>query len=202
MSRLLAGLPVEVLGRMRTNRVMRKPVPAPWISPPRGGRPSKRSKEFRFTKPEIWGEPDAATTQVTDRYGTARAMAWDRIRPRLTTRSAWIDHTGELPVIEGTLIASKSTPSPAAEIHCDSGCGRRPHPALAHPGPGPPRVSEPPPAPALSGAYTETLNTRTRKATRIQESPPHGPLWRREDDQTPRECHRARQPQRLKHKLS
>lgn len=42
--------------------------------------------------------------QVTDRYGTARAMAWDRIRPRLTIRSAWIDHTGELPVIEGTLI--------------------------------------------------------------------------------------------------
>ncbi|MGW9118426.1 hypothetical protein ACWGRV_17635 [Streptomyces sp. NPDC055663] len=42
--------------------------------------------------------------QVTDRYGTARAMAWDRIRPRLTTRSVWIDHTGELPVIEGTLI--------------------------------------------------------------------------------------------------
>ncbi len=31
-------------------------------------------------------------------------MAWDRIHPRLTTRSAWIDHTGELPIIEGTLI--------------------------------------------------------------------------------------------------
>jgi hypothetical protein len=50
------------------------------------------------------GEPDAATTQVTDRYGTARAMAWDRIHLRLTARSAWIDHTGELPIIEGTLI--------------------------------------------------------------------------------------------------
>ncbi|TQJ47022.1 DDE superfamily endonuclease [Streptomyces sp. SLBN-115] len=47
---------------------------------------------------------DATTTRVTDRYGTARAMAWDRIHPRLTTRSAWIDHTGELPIIEGTLI--------------------------------------------------------------------------------------------------
>lgn len=54
--------------------------------------------------PETWGEPDAATVQVTDRYGTARAMAWDRIHPRLTTRSAWIDHTGDLPIIEGTLI--------------------------------------------------------------------------------------------------
>ncbi|WUV39448.1 transposase [Streptomyces sp. NBC_01483] len=104
MSRPLAGLPVEVLGRIRTDRVMRKPVPVPWVSPPQGGRPPKHGKEFRFAKPETWGEPDAATTQVTDRYGTARAMAWDRIHPRLTTRSAWIDHASELPVIEGTLI--------------------------------------------------------------------------------------------------
>lgn len=71
---------------------------------PQGGRPPKHGKEFRFAKPETWGELDAATVQVTDRYGTARAMAWDRIHPRLTTRSAWIDHTSELPVIEGTLI--------------------------------------------------------------------------------------------------
>jgi hypothetical protein len=41
--------------------------------------------------------------QVTDRYRTAQAMAWDRIHPRLTIRSAWIDNDGELPVIEGTL---------------------------------------------------------------------------------------------------
>jgi hypothetical protein len=73
-------------------------------SPPQGGRPPRHGKEFHFAKPDAWGEPDAATVQVTDRYGTARAMAWDRIHPRLTTRSAWIDHTGELPVIEGTLI--------------------------------------------------------------------------------------------------
>ncbi|OIJ85383.1 transposase [Streptomyces sp. MUSC 14] len=104
MAHLLAGLPVEVLGRMRSDRVMRKPVPVPWISPPQGGRPPKHGKEFRFAKPDTWGEPDTATTQVTDRYGTARAMAWDRIHPRLTTRSAWIDHTGELPILEGTLI--------------------------------------------------------------------------------------------------
>nr|WP_258320951.1 MULTISPECIES: hypothetical protein [unclassified Streptomyces] len=32
-------------------------------------------------RPETWGEPDAVTTQVTDRYGTTRAMAWDRIHP-------------------------------------------------------------------------------------------------------------------------
>ncbi len=48
MAYLLEGLPVEVLGRMRTDRVMRKPVPVPWISPPQGGRPPKHGKEFRF----------------------------------------------------------------------------------------------------------------------------------------------------------
>ncbi|MET8332012.1 NF041680 family putative transposase [Streptomyces sp. NPDC005181] len=104
MAHLLDGLPVEVLGRLRSDRVMRKPVPTPWISPPQGGRPPKHGKEFRFAKPETWGEPDADTAQVTDRYGTAEAMAWDRIHPRLTTRSAWIGHDGVLPVIEGTLI--------------------------------------------------------------------------------------------------
>jgi hypothetical protein len=38
--------------------------------------------------------------QVTGRYGTAPAMAWDRIHPRLTARSAWTGHDGELPIIE------------------------------------------------------------------------------------------------------
>ncbi|WP_282566186.1 NF041680 family putative transposase [Streptomyces ortus] len=107
MAHLLGGLPVEVLGRMRTDRVMRRPAPSReeyYLAHPRGGHPPKHGGEFRFAKPETWGEPDATTVQVTDRYGTARAMAWDHIHPRLTTRSAWIDHTGELPVIEGTLI--------------------------------------------------------------------------------------------------
>ena len=107
MAHLLDGLPVEVPGRMRSDRVMRRPNPpsrsTPWPIP-RAGDPPKHGKEFRFAKPETWGGPDAATMQVTDRYGTAHAMAWDRIHPRLTTRSAWIDHTGELPIIEGTLI--------------------------------------------------------------------------------------------------
>jgi hypothetical protein len=104
MAYLLEGLPVEVFGRMRTDRVMRKPVPVPRISPPQGGRPPKHGTEFRFAKPDTWGESEASTVQVTDRHGTARAMAWDRVHPRLSTRSAWIGRTSELPVIEGTLI--------------------------------------------------------------------------------------------------
>ncbi|WP_406510611.1 NF041680 family putative transposase [Streptomyces sp. NBC_00212] len=107
MAYLLCGLPVEVLGRMRSDRVMRRPTPSLKeyaSSYPQGGRPPKHGKEFRFARPDTWGEPDAETIQVTDRYGSAQAMAWDRIHPRLTTRSAWIDHDGELLIIEGTLI--------------------------------------------------------------------------------------------------
>ncbi|WP_406729855.1 NF041680 family putative transposase [Streptomyces sp. GD-15H] len=104
MAYLLKGLPVEVLGRMRADRVMRRPVPATWTQPRQGGLLLKHGAEFRFAKPNTWGEPDQATVQVTDRYGTARAMAFDRLHPKLTTRSAWIDHTGELPLIEGTVI--------------------------------------------------------------------------------------------------
>ena len=38
------------------------------------------------------------------RYGTAAASAWDRLHTRLTHRGAWEQHSGELPVIEGTLV--------------------------------------------------------------------------------------------------
>jgi hypothetical protein len=39
-----------------------------------------------------------------DRYGTATACSWDLLHPRLTHRTCWLDHDGDLPVIEGTVI--------------------------------------------------------------------------------------------------
>lgn len=44
------------------------------------------------------------TTTATRRYGTAVAQAWERLHPRLTRRTAWLDHDGPLPVIEGAVI--------------------------------------------------------------------------------------------------
>ncbi|MFE3316589.1 transposase, partial [Embleya sp. NPDC059213] len=100
---LMAGLPVEVLGRMRSDRVLRRPTPT-YAHPPHGGRPPKHGGEFVFGKPDIWGEPQVATTTETSRYGIARATAWDRLHPRLTRRCAWVEHTDELPMISGTVI--------------------------------------------------------------------------------------------------
>ncbi|WP_244884248.1 transposase [Carbonactinospora thermoautotrophica] len=47
---LLADLPVEVLGRLRSDRVLRRPAP-PRRYAPKGGRPPRHGGEFRFTDP-------------------------------------------------------------------------------------------------------------------------------------------------------
>ena len=98
----LAGLPVEILGRLRSDRVLHFPVPA--RRPGTSGRPPRHGRELALADPATWPDPAVTTTTQTTRYGTAAAQAWDRLHPRLTHRSAWIAHDGPLPVIEGTLI--------------------------------------------------------------------------------------------------
>jgi DDE superfamily endonuclease len=99
---LLADLPAELLGRLRSDRVMQ--LPAPPRPPATVGRPRKHGGELALADPATWPAPQVATTTVTSRYGAAAAAAWDRVHPRLACRSAWLDHDGPLPVIEGTLI--------------------------------------------------------------------------------------------------
>lgn len=99
---VLAELPVELLGRLRSDRVLRRP------RPPRpagaAGRPPRHGPEFALSKPVTWPDPVHVTVTETTRYGTATATSWDRLHPRLTHRGCWADHDGELPVIDGTLI--------------------------------------------------------------------------------------------------
>jgi hypothetical protein len=98
---LLADLPVELLGRIRSDRVLHFPA-----LPQAGavGRPAKHGPQFALADPSTHPEPDATTTSDTSRYGTAQASAWHRLHPRLTSRAAWRHHDGELPIIEGALI--------------------------------------------------------------------------------------------------
>jgi hypothetical protein len=99
---LLADLPAELLGRLRSDRVMQ--LPAPPRKPGTVGRPRKHGGELALADPATWPAPQTVTTTATSRYGMATAAAWDRVHPRLTHRAAWLDHDGDLPVIEGTLI--------------------------------------------------------------------------------------------------
>jgi hypothetical protein len=73
-------------------------------APGTNGRPLKHGQEFALDKPDSWPAPQHTTTTQTTRYGAARAASWDRLHPRLTRRTCWIEHDGNLPVIEGTLI--------------------------------------------------------------------------------------------------
>ncbi|MEV8419134.1 transposase, partial [Streptomyces niveus] len=116
IAHLLADLP-EILGRMRSDRVMRKAVPVPWICPPQGGRPPKHGGEFVFGDAATWGEVTAVTQTSTTRYGTAIAQAWDRLHPRLTRRAAWIDDEGPLPIIAGTVIRLRVEKLPSGGVN-------------------------------------------------------------------------------------
>ena len=99
---LLRDLPVQVLARMRADRVLRR-QPPPWIPRAHGGRKPRHGGEFLFADPNSWGEPDAATQTETRLYGMANVHAWDRLHPRLTRRAAWVG-SGDLPIIAGTVI--------------------------------------------------------------------------------------------------
>jgi hypothetical protein len=99
---VLADLPVLLLGRIRADRVLR--LPKQPRQPGTNGRPPKHGREFRLDTPHTWPQPQHHTTTETSRYGTADAASWDRLHPRLTRRTSWIDHDADLPVIEGTLV--------------------------------------------------------------------------------------------------
>ncbi|MCE0768076.1 hypothetical protein LWC35_35055 [Pseudonocardia kujensis] len=87
---------VELLGRLRSDRVLRLPRP-----PRRRGttsRPPRHGLEFALTKAATWPEPAHTTSTMTSRYGLASAQAWDRLHPRLTHRGVVAGATAPMQV--------------------------------------------------------------------------------------------------------
>ena len=105
LAHLLADLPVELVGRIKSDRLFCFP-PAP-KAPGSPGRTRRHGAEFKCDEPGTHPAPDVAAAGETARYGAATASAWDRLHPKLTRRSAWKDHDGELPVVEGTVVRLK-----------------------------------------------------------------------------------------------
>jgi hypothetical protein len=100
---LLASLPVELIGRLRSDRVLYFPAP-PARCDGRPGRRPRHGKQFRLADETAWPSPAVTTITQTTRYGTARACSWPRLHPKLEHRDAWAHHAGDLPLIEGSLI--------------------------------------------------------------------------------------------------
>ena len=91
---------MELLGRLRSDRVMQLPAP-----------PRQPGTRAAASTAGSWpfGPGDLARAAGHHEHGDhpvrdSRTAAWDRVHPRLTHRAAWLDHDGDLPVIEGTLI--------------------------------------------------------------------------------------------------
>jgi DDE superfamily endonuclease len=100
---LLAGLPVELLGRLRSDRVLYFPAP-PGRADGKPGRPPRHGHQFRLASPATWPDPAITTLTQTARYGTAAASSWPRLHPKLEHRDGWEHHHGDLPIVEGTVI--------------------------------------------------------------------------------------------------
>ncbi|WP_372351875.1 NF041680 family putative transposase [Streptomyces sp. KL116D] len=136
LAHLLADLPVEICGRLRSDRVMARD-PAPHNARPRSGRPRMHGAPFALARPDTWGEPQTETRTDTTRYGIAIARAWDRLHPRLTRRSAWItDQNAELPILHGLVIRLSVERLPG---------GRNPDPVWlwsSHPGAHPAHIDQ------------------------------------------------------------
>ena len=95
---------MELLGRLRSATgcctcPRRRATRQPGLPPARPG--------ARAGRPGDLARPAVTTSTPTARYGTAVAAGLGPAASRLTHRAAWLDHDGELPVIEGTLIRLK-----------------------------------------------------------------------------------------------
>ncbi|SER69116.1 DDE superfamily endonuclease [Lentzea albida] len=114
LAHVLADLPIAVLVRMRSDRVLRRPAP-PHL-PGTMGRPCRHGGEFAFGDPATWDTPGITLETTTRLYGPALIRAWDRLHPRLTHRIAWAAHDGKLPILDGTVIRLEVERLPSGAI--------------------------------------------------------------------------------------
>jgi hypothetical protein len=104
LARLLAGVPAEVVARVRSNRVFHRPAPPREYGMP--GRQARHGVPVRCDDPQTWDGAVPAQA-VHPRYGPLLVLSWGRVHQRLDRHcGGWEDWPPgqELPVIEGTLI--------------------------------------------------------------------------------------------------
>jgi hypothetical protein len=101
---VLADLPIQLIGRIRADRVLLGPTVPPTDGRRPIGRPRRHGSVLTLAEPGSWPTPTTRSATETVRYGTAEATSWDRMHPRLTHRGPWAAHPGRLPIVEGTLI--------------------------------------------------------------------------------------------------
>jgi hypothetical protein len=100
----LDGLPVQILVRLRSNRVFHAD-PAP-REPGTGGRPRRHGPQFSLADPSTHPAPDTEQAFASPRYGNVRVRSWRGMHQALSRQGWWSDFPLEksLPIVRGTLV--------------------------------------------------------------------------------------------------
>jgi hypothetical protein len=98
-----AGVAVQVLGRVRSDRVFYGPPRLERI-PGAAGRPPKHGERFELAKPTTLPTPDQELESANRRYGRVRVSAWHGLHQRLSKQAGWQGFPGLVPVLPGTVI--------------------------------------------------------------------------------------------------
>jgi hypothetical protein len=99
---LLADLPVELLVRVRSDRVFHAPAGA--RKGDRPGRLPRHGPRMKLNDPATWPDAEATATVDTVRYGATRIDGFTHRHQRLAGEGAWAGHVGDYPIIAGTVL--------------------------------------------------------------------------------------------------
>ena len=100
----LAGQPVQVLARLRSDRVFyADPGPR---APGQRGAPRRHGQRFALTDEATHHAPDVELAGESARYGKVRVRAWHGLHQALDRSGRWRDYPRDeqLPVVKGTVI--------------------------------------------------------------------------------------------------
>ncbi len=100
LSWLLGDCPVQVCGRVRSDRVYHR---RPERQAPGRGRPARHGQRIKLNAAEP-SSADVSTVRAHPGYGLVRADGFAGVHQRLAHRDAWAAHPGALPIVEGTLV--------------------------------------------------------------------------------------------------
>lgn len=98
------GLDVQVLGRIRSDRVY---YGAPVNRGPgdgRQGRPRRHGARFELADPASLPDADEQLSAHSARYGAVKISAWHGLHQQLSRQAGWSHFDGQLPIVSGTVI--------------------------------------------------------------------------------------------------